>query len=171
MKIQFAAAMELTVLAIWLGAAILVAAVVAPAAFAVLPSRFLAGALVGRILPVVFISGIVVALIAAACEMTVSRTQFSIRLTAPLIALAAGCAIAQFVIAPRIERIRVAAGGSIDALGVSDPNRVLFGKLHGISVLWLAVAMLGAVVAIGAQLYAARKADHAAHSAPTSGLA
>jgi hypothetical protein len=163
-KTQFATAMELTVLALWLGAAILVAAVVAPAAFAVLPSRSLAGALVGRILPVIFISGIVVALIAAACEMTVSRTQFSIRLTAPLIALAAACAIAQFVIAPRIERLRVVAGGSIDALAETDPNRMLFGKLHAISVLWLGVAMLGAVVAIGAQLYAARKADHATRS-------
>jgi hypothetical protein len=162
-KSQLAAATELTMLGIWLGAAILVAAVVAPAAFAILPSRSLAGALVGRMFPVLFISGIVVAFIAAACEMTLSRTQFSIRLTSPLIAVAAGCAIAQFVIAPRIERIRVAAGGSIDALAQSDPNRVLFGKLHAISVLLLGVAMLGAAVAIGAQLYAARQADRVSH--------
>jgi hypothetical protein len=159
MKGQFAGAIELTVLAIWLGAAIIVAAVVAPAAFAVLPSRSLAGALVGRVLPVLFISGIIVALIAAACQMTVSRTVFSIKLSAPLIALATGCAIAQFVITPRIERIRLAAGGSIDALATNDPNRLLFGKLHAISILWLGVAMLGAAVAAGAQLYAARTAD------------
>ena len=43
----------------------LLAAVVAPAAFAVLPSRTLAGALVGRVLPTVFIAGIVVALVSA----------------------------------------------------------------------------------------------------------
>ena len=164
MKTQFAAAVELTVLAVWLGAAILVAAVVAPAAFAVLPSRSLAGALVGRVLPVVFIAGIIVALIAAACEMTVSRTQLSIRVTAPLLALAAGCAIAQFVIAPRIERIRVAVGGPIDALGENDPNRVLFGRLHAISVLWLGVAMLGAVVAIAVQLYHSRHPERRAGS-------
>jgi uncharacterized membrane protein len=35
------------VLAAWIGAALLVATVVAPAAFAVLPSRALAGAVVG----------------------------------------------------------------------------------------------------------------------------
>jgi hypothetical protein len=44
-------------LAAWLGAGMLLAAVVAPAAFAVLPSRTLAGALVGRVLPTVFIAG------------------------------------------------------------------------------------------------------------------
>ena len=47
-------------LAAWLGAGVLFAAVVAPAAFAVLPSRNLAGALVGRVLPVVLIAGVVV---------------------------------------------------------------------------------------------------------------
>ena len=40
-----------------LGAGILFASVVAPAAFAALPSRSLAGALVGRVLPVVFVAG------------------------------------------------------------------------------------------------------------------
>ena len=159
MKSPFAAGVELTVLALWLGAAILVAAVVAPAAFAVLPSRSLAGSLIGRVLPAVFISGIVAAIIAAACEMTVSRTRFSIRMTAPLIALAAGCAIAQFVVGPRIERIRVAVGGSIDALTETDPNRVMFGKLHAFSVLSLGVAMLGAAWSIGSHVYAARQAD------------
>jgi len=49
-------------LSAWLGAAVLVTTVVAPAAFAVLPSRTLAGALVGRVLPVLFIAGLVVAL-------------------------------------------------------------------------------------------------------------
>ncbi|MDE3217575.1 MAG: DUF4149 domain-containing protein, partial [Gemmatimonadota bacterium] len=42
---------------VWLGAAVLLAAAVAPAAFAVLPSRSLAGDLVGRVLPVIFWSG------------------------------------------------------------------------------------------------------------------
>ena len=52
----------LVLLSAWLGAAVLVATVVAPAAFAVLPTRTLAGALVGRVLPVLFIAGLVVAL-------------------------------------------------------------------------------------------------------------
>src|SRR2546430_1569733 len=48
---------ETLLLAVWIGAALLFALVVAPAAFAVLPSRTLAGALVGRGLPVIFYGG------------------------------------------------------------------------------------------------------------------
>ena len=58
-------AISVVALSAWLGAAVLVAAVVAPAAFAVLPTRTLAGALVGRVLPVLFYSGAVVGVVAA----------------------------------------------------------------------------------------------------------
>jgi hypothetical protein len=151
--VTLAQALELVVLSLWLGGALIVATAVAPAAFAVLPSRTLAGALVGRVLPVVFLSGIVVAVIAVLCEMNVSRHSFSLKVSVPLIALAAGCAIAQFVITPKIERIRAAVSGPIESLATSDPQRITFGKLHAFSVLWLGVAMLGAVAAIALQIY------------------
>jgi hypothetical protein len=144
---------ELIILSLWLGGAILVAAVVAPAAFAVLPSRTLAGALIGRVLPVVFVSGIIAAVVAVLCEMNVSRHAFSLKVSTPLIALAAGCAVAQFVIGPRIDRVRRAVQGPIDALPMNDPQRLVFGKLHAFSVLWLGVAMLGAALAIAMQIY------------------
>jgi hypothetical protein len=54
-----------SLLGAWIGAALLMAAAVAPAAFAVLPTRALAGALVGRVLPPVFGGGIVVGLAAS----------------------------------------------------------------------------------------------------------
>jgi hypothetical protein len=148
-----AQAIELVVLSLWLGGALLVVAAVAPAAFAVLPSRTLAGALVGRVLPVVFISGLAAAIVAVLCEMNVSRNAFSLKVSAPLIALAAGCAVAQFVVAPKIDRVRAAVSGPIDSLAPADPQRVAFGKLHAMSVLWLGIAMLGAIVAIGIQMY------------------
>ena len=44
-------------LALWLGAAGFFSAAVAPALFAVLPTRTLAGEVVGRVLPVVFYVG------------------------------------------------------------------------------------------------------------------
>ena len=44
--------------AAWIGAALITVAVVAPGAFAVLPSRTMAGAMVGRVLPALFIAGI-----------------------------------------------------------------------------------------------------------------
>jgi hypothetical protein len=147
---------ELVVLSSWLGGAVLVAAVVAPAAFAVLPSRTMAGALVGQVLPVLFISGIVVAIIAVLCEMNISRHAFSLKVSAPLIALAVGCAVAQFVISPKIERIRIAVGAPIESLAATDPQRVAFGKLHAVSVLALGVAMLGALATIVIQVYRTR---------------
>jgi len=53
---------EIVLLAAWLGAAIFFSVVVAQAAFAVLPTRTLAGALVGRILPVLFFAGMILGL-------------------------------------------------------------------------------------------------------------
>lgn len=142
------AAIELFMLAAWLGAALLVATVVAPAAFRVLPNRTLAGALVGQVLPVIFISGLVVAALVAAMEARFSPGGFRVAVAAPVLAMIVGCVVAQFVIGPKIEAVRASIGGAVDALEATDPRRVQFGKLHGFSVLWMGVAMLGAAAAI-----------------------
>lgn len=134
-------------LAAWIGAAALVAAVVAPAAFAVLPTRALAGALVGRVLPVVFLTGIVVGIAAVALGWGIAAPWPRLRVALPIVAVVA-CAAAQFVVAPRIATLRAEMGPSIEALPTDDPRRAEFGKLHGISV-----AMMGAgVLAAGAAL-------------------
>lgn len=142
------AAVELVLLAAWLGAAVLVAAVVAPAAFRVLPSRTLAGALVGEVLPVIFISGLVIAAIAVTLEARGGKGILQIRITAPFLLMIIGCAVAQFVIGPKIEVVRAAIGGAVDALDAADPRRIQFGRLHAFSVMWMGVAMLGAGWAI-----------------------
>jgi hypothetical protein len=139
------AIVALVLLAAWLGAALLVAAVVAPAAFAVLPSRTLAGALVGRVLPMVFWSGMLVGVAAAALTWTL---PWRIWRTGAALALIAACAAAQLVIAPRIERIRGQIGGTIDALDPSDPRRQAFGRLHGLSVMCMGVGGLAALLAL-----------------------
>jgi hypothetical protein len=136
---------SLLLLAAWLGAAVLVAAVVAPAAFAVLPARALAGALVGRVLPVIFWSGMVVGVGAMLLARPVAMKGW---LGASLITLVAACAAVQFGIVPRIARLREQIGGAIDALDPSDPRRQVFGKLHGLSVAGLGVGMVAAVVAV-----------------------
>lgn len=138
----------LLLLAIWLGAALLLAAVVAPAAFAALPSRSLAGAVVGRVLPVIFLAGIIVGLAIAAMDLTSRATPFGRgRMIASLV-LAAACAVAQFGIGPRIARLRAEIGPSLEALAADDARRVTFGRLHGLSVAWMGVGMLAAMVAI-----------------------
>lgn len=134
-------------LSAWLGAATLFAAVVAPAAFATLPSRTLAGAVVGRVLPVVFIAGIVVAAIGLALDRTRLGRLPRVRRVALVIA-ALSCAAAQFVVAPRIERVRQEINGPIEQLTPTDSRRVAFGRLHAVSVGWLGLAMLASGTAL-----------------------
>ena len=137
----------LVALSAWLGAAVIVAAIVAPAAFAVLPSRMLAGALVGRVLPMLFWSGAILGLVVAVRAVPQARGPSWLAATGVLLALAG--AGAQLVVAPRIERVRASIGGvPMDVLDSADPRRIAFGRLHGLSLLSLAVAMLSAVAAI-----------------------
>jgi hypothetical protein len=137
------ALVSIVLLAAWLGAALVVAAVVAPAAFDVLPTRALAGALVARVLPVLFWSGIVVALLTAVLGW---RLPVSPSRVGAAIVLAAACVTAQLVIAPRIERIRATIGGPMDALDPSNPLRQAFGRLHGASVACLGLGGVAALV-------------------------
>jgi hypothetical protein len=140
-----AGAMPLVLLSLWLGAAITVAGVVTPAAFAVLPSRTLAGALVGRVLPTLFWTGVIVgvasALLARGQHHTVARAASGI-------AMVLACLGAQLVVAPRIERVRRSVGGPIDQLPVDDARRTAFGRLHAASVALLGAAALASAVAL-----------------------
>jgi hypothetical protein len=137
---------ETVLLAVWIGAALLFTLVVAPAAFAVLPTRTLAGAVVGRVLPTIFYAGAVIGIVIVLLDLS-GRAAVWPRTIAAAIA-AAACIIAQLVVGARIDRLRSAIGGPLDALSPDDPRRVAFGRLHAISVGWLAVAMLAAIVAL-----------------------
>src|SRR6478735_5835304 len=105
--------LQVIVLSLWLGAAGFFSAAVAPALFAVLPTRTLAGAAVGRMLPIVFYAGIVVGIALIALRW-VGRRQwgFGARELAGVVMVGA-CSIAQFVVSPRIERLRSEIGGPL----------------------------------------------------------
>ena len=120
-------------LSAWLGAGVLFATVVAPAAFAVLPSRELAGALVGRVLPVIFISGIIVAVAGLLLDRSGAGRLPRVRRGA--------------LVAVELRNRREIAG-PIEQLAPRDPRRVAFGQLHAISVGWLGLAMLGAATTV-----------------------
>src|SRR3954468_15483310 len=85
----------IALLAAWLGATLVVGAVVAPAAFAVLPTRTLAGALVGRVLPPLFWSGVIVGVVAA---VIARRSHRPMALVAALV-IAASSLVAQLIVA------------------------------------------------------------------------
>jgi hypothetical protein len=140
--------LELILLSLWLGAAGFFSAAVAPALFAALPTRTLAGVVVGRLLPLIFYSGMIVGIVLVALQvMARGRWSFGARELGGLVMLGA-CAAAQFVVSPRIERLRSSIGGSLEALAPDDVRRAAFGRLHGISVAWLGLAMIAAVVAL-----------------------
>ena len=139
---------SLPLAAAWLGAALLFAAAVAPAAFAVLPARSLAGALVGRVLPVLFVTGLVVGVVVAALEASSAGAPFRRWRLGAAAAMIVACAVAQFAVAPRIERVREDIGPSIEALAPDDARRAAFGRLHAVSVGWMGLAMLAAGVVI-----------------------
>lgn len=158
MKPHVAAIVELALVSCWIGAALLFAAVVAPAAFAALPSRSLAGAVVGRVLPVLFYAGILSGVAVLATEIAGGRWSARSARAVGAAVLALSCALAQFAIGQRIERLRVEIAGPLEALAPDDPRRAAFGRLHAFSVAWLAV---GGIAAVVVALSAAREARRA----------
>jgi hypothetical protein len=142
--------------AAWIGAALLTVAVVAPGAFAVLPTRTMAGTLVGRVLPPLFVAGIVIGLLVAAAAGKTWSPGPSRRAGLAALVVAGACGFAQFGITPKLDRLRAGIGGPVDALAAADPRRVAFGQLHGYNVAGLALAMAGAVACLTFLLFAVR---------------
>jgi len=143
-----AALVQLVILALWLGAAAFFSFVVAPALFATLPSRTLAGLVVGRALPVVFYLGMLAGAIVVVLQTTGGRSGIrDVRALCGCVMVAA-CAVAHFIIGRRIERLRDQIGAPIESLAVDDARRIAFGRLHGFSVGWLGLAMLAAGLAL-----------------------
>jgi Domain of unknown function (DUF4149) len=155
--------LALTVAAVWLGAALLLAGSVAPAAFAVLPSRTLAGAVVGRVLPTLFLSGAVAGLAIAVSELLRSSDARGRGRGAAALVWAVACAVAQLGIAPRIDRLRRAIAGPVDALAGDDARRVAFGRLHGASVGLLGIGIVAAVCVVVLAALAAHDFTNGAH--------
>ncbi|HVG39512.1 MAG TPA: DUF4149 domain-containing protein [Pyrinomonadaceae bacterium] len=142
---------RLLLIAVWLGGAVFFSFVVAPSAFAVLPARALAGLVVNRTLGVLNAGGFVISLVLLASSFLhrhlLSRRAFRAELLA-LALVAITTLIGRWVIAARLEAMRIMMGRPIDELAATDPLRVAFGKLHGYSVLVLLVGIIAAAVAL-----------------------
>ena len=155
---------RLLLVALWLGAA-LFSLVVAQVAFAVLPTRELAGALVGRTLAVLNMSGCAISLLLLATWwLGRSRAESATRRArlveaVALVGLALATGVNQWVVTARLQALRAAMPGPVEALAKDDPLRVQFGALHGISVLVLGVGIIAAFVAF----FAAAQRNRGAH--------
>jgi hypothetical protein len=98
------------------------------------------------VLPVIFYAGVVIGAAIVLLDI-LGRTGAWTRTAAGAVS-ALACAVAQLVVGTRIDRLRAAIGGPLEALSPDDPRRVAFGRLHAFSVGWLGIAMLAAVVAL-----------------------
>jgi len=143
---------RLLLLGMWLGAAVLFSFAVAPGAFAVLPARELAGAIVTRIIGIVNVSGFMIALLLLATMFVPGRGAAKGRRrwlaeASALVLLALATGVGHWVVSARMAALRAALGKPIDEVAASDPLRLAFNSLHGYSVAAMTTAMLAAVVA------------------------
>jgi hypothetical protein len=135
-------------LTVWIGGIIFLSFVEAPTAFGVLPSRHMAGTVVGHSLGVLHWMGLFSGIIFLGCSMLLSS------LTAgsahPLAArhiliclMLLLTVVSQFGISPKMSALR-AQLGDIDTVPATDPGRVQFDALHVWSVrLEVAVLLMG----------------------------
>ena len=123
--------------------------VVAPAAFAVLPSPQLAGNLVSRTLGVAEIIGIVLGIILLVSLLSgrwrdKRGTLFEF-ITLALMTLS--MIVSHFVVSQRLHGMR-ARFGDISALALTDPVRVAFNQLHQYSVWLMGFNILAALILV-----------------------
>ena len=143
--------LRLLVVAVWLGSAVFFSGAVAPSAFAVLPSRELAGAVVGRTLTILNVGGFVAGLLLLAGVLAgrrLARWYSWVTEIGALAVLAGATFVGQFVISAQMGALRAQMGRPVDEVAADDPLRVAFNVLHGNSVAALSAAMLAAVVAL-----------------------
>ncbi len=156
-------------LAMWLGAACFFIAV-AQSAFAVLPERELAGAVVNRTLSIVNYAGLIIAVVLLASSLVGARFGSRLSLWAErflLLIVAAACAVGQFVIGFMLASLRTQLGRPIDQIAADDPLRLQFNQWHQYSEWTLSAGMFAALLAfffLAGRISAARTAADTAET-------
>ena len=146
---KFLSDVRLLLLAIWLGAAVFFIAV-AQSAFAVLPQRELAGAVVSRTLVVLEFGGMAIFVILLLTSFISSSRVSSFWLWVERILLTIAtlaCVVGQFVFGVWISLKRSEINRPIDELAPDDPLLAQFNMLHEYSVWTLFIGMIAALIA------------------------
>jgi len=151
--LQILAFVELLLLSVWLGSMIFFSFAVAPSAFAVLPTRELAGAMVtstiGKVEALGLVIGPLLILIQAASWRARSSSNVNKILDVVLIlVMISAAALSRFWISPQMVSLRAAMGGHIDDVSAVDPLRVQFNSLHQYSVALMSTAMIAGLVVL-----------------------
>lgn len=150
---QITAFIEVLVLGLWLGSMIFFSFAVAPSAFAVLPTREMAGVMVTSTIGKLELLGLVIGplliLIQAASWRArhTSTLNKSVRIILILVMIAAA-ALSRFWISPQMVSLRATMGGHIDDVPIGDPLRMQFNDLHQYSVALMSTAMIAGLVVL-----------------------
>ena len=147
---QLLSFVEVFLLGAWLGSMMFFSFAVAPSAFAVLPTREMAGVIVtstiGKVEMIGLIIGPVLILINA---LKTSGSSVAKILRIGLIGLMVICAaLSRFWISPSMVSLRAAMGGHIDDVSPADPMRLQFNNLHQYSVALMGIAIVAGLVAL-----------------------
>ncbi|MGA9769436.1 MAG: DUF4149 domain-containing protein [Blastocatellia bacterium] len=150
---QAIAFIEALLLAVWLGSMIFFSFAVAPSAFAVLPSRELAGAVVTSAIGKLEILGLIIGPLLVLIQLTAWRArsvsaQIKALRVILLLMMTAAAALSRFWVSAKMVSLRQAMGGVIDDVAVTDPLRIEFNALHGYSVGLMSAAMLAGFVVL-----------------------
>lgn len=150
---QTTAFIEVLLLGVWLGSMIFFSFAVAPSAFAVLPSRELAGAVVTSTIGKVEGFGLVIGPLLLLIQAATVRVRNSSKLNNVLRAVGvavmiAAAASSRFWISPQMVSLRAAMGGHIDDLPLTDSLRMQFNDLHQYSVGLMSAAMISGLVVL-----------------------
>src|SRR5688572_12236327 len=144
---KFLSDIRLLLLAIWLGAAVFFIGV-AMSAFAVVPERETAGAVVNRTLSILNFGGMAIGVVLILTSLIGGAYFNKLWLWVErflLLLIAAACAIGQFVIGLWLAALRAQMGRPIDEVAADDPLRVQFNMLHEYST-WVLFAAMGAAL-------------------------
>lgn len=138
-------------LIVWLGG-LFFFPIAAWAAFTSLPDTHMAGTIVAECLRVLhheglFCGGLMVILLALGRLVRAYRPGVMAGVIIVLVMMGL-TAFSQFWIIPRMETYRIAAGGAIDAVPATNPNRVGFNRLHKVSVEVEEGVMVGGVILV-----------------------
>jgi len=138
MKILFRTALYLSLI-VWLGAEIFFPVVAAITFQTLMPNTHAAGSIVGHLLGILHTLGLVSGMVALALLSLAPVWKIYAQRAVPvpmglLVAMIGLTLYSQFGIIPAMERDRIAAGGAIDTVDATNPNRIAFEKLHSRSV-------------------------------------
>jgi hypothetical protein len=126
---------------------------VAPSAFAVLPTREMAGVMVtssiGKLEMIGIALGILLLVIHAAnWRRRATNRALGILHALLLLVMIGSAALSRFWISPAMVSLRGQMGGRIDDVAVTDPLRVQFNDLHQYSVGLMSAAMISGLIVL-----------------------